>query len=199
MKTIIKILIFLLVCISVILVGCVKKDYSVISKPGFNQEILTEKSLNIEKQTTFTEFKGELEDFKSFSDELFPIWLDHIDRTSSILEDFDGSTIFEEKIKDSKILEQKYLEFEFKLENIKPPSIALQANKFAINAVSYRVLFFKKFNENAPVEELNEIENQTYLAEASFWEEIDKIYKYFGEEIGRINIGDDYKFIALSN
>lgn len=199
MKTIITIIIFLLIFVSVILIGCVKKDYSTVSEPVFSQDILAVKSLNIEKQTTFTEFKDELEDFKSFSDELFPIWLDHIDRTSSILDDFNANTISEEKIKDSKILEQKYLEFEFKLENIKPPSIALHANKFAINAVSYRVLFFKKFNENAPIEELNEIEHQAYLAEASFWEEIDKIYKYFGEEVGRINIGDDYKFVALNN
>ena len=57
MKTIITILIFLLVCVSVILIGCVKKDYSAISEPGFNQDIIAEKSLNIEKQTTFTEFK----------------------------------------------------------------------------------------------------------------------------------------------
>ena len=199
MKTILKILFFLLVCVSVIIMGCVKKDYIVISEPGFNQDILTEKSLNIEKQTTFTEFKDELEDFKSFSDELFPIWTDNINRTSSILDDFNGSTIFEEKIKCSRILEQKYLEFKGDLENIKPPSIALQANNLAIEAVSYRILFFKKFNENAPVEELNEIENQAYLAETIFWEEIDKIYKYFDEEIVRLDIGDDYKFIALSN
>jgi len=199
MKTIITILIFLLVCVSVILIGCVKKDYSAISEPGFNQDIIAEKSLNIEKQTTFTEFKDELKSFKSFSDELFPIWIDHINRTSSMLDDFNGSTIFEEKIKCSRILEQKYLEFKVNLEDIKSPSIALQAKNLAIEAVSYRILFFKKFNENAPVEELNEIENQAYLAETIFWEEIDKIYKYFDEEIVRLDTGDDYKFIALSN
>ena len=116
-----------------------------------------------------------------------------------MLDDFNGSTIFEEKIKCSRILEQKYLEFKVNLEDIKPPSIALPAKNLAIEAVSYRILFFKKFNENAPVEELNEIENQAYLAETIFWEEIDKIYKYFDEEIVRLDTGDDYKFIALSN
>ena len=199
MKGIIKILILLLVCFSVILIGCVKKDYSAILEPGSNQDILREKSLNIEKQTTFTEFKDELKDFKSFSDELFPIWSDHINRTSSMLDDFNSSTNFEEKIKYSKMLEQKYLEFKVNLEDIKPPSIALQANNLAIEAVSYRILFFKKFNENVPIEELNEIENQAYLAETSFWEEIDKIYKYFDEEIVRLDTGDDYKYMALKS
>lgn len=200
MKTITIILILILVCVSVVILGCVKKDESTISESGFNQDILIEKniliekSLNIEKQTSFTELKVELEDFKSFSDEFFPIWLDHINMISSMLDDFNNCTVLEEKVKNSKILGQKYLEFKFRLENVKPPSIALQANKLAIEAVSYRILFFKKFNENAPIEELNLIENQAYLAEVSFWDEIDRIYEHFNEEINRQGIGNDFKY-----
>ena len=199
MKTIITIIIFLLIFVSVILIGCVKKDYSTVSEPVFSQDILAVKSLNIEKQTTFTEFKDELGQFKSFSDEFFPIWADHIDRTSSMLDDFNASTIFEEKAECSKILEQRYMEFEVKLENIKPPAIAEKAYNIAVEAVSYRVIFFKKFNENTPVKELNEIEGKAYISEAGFWDEIDRIYNYFDEEMARLNIGEDYKFVALSN
>jgi hypothetical protein len=199
MKTIITIIIFLLICASVILIGCVKKDYSEYKKPGFNQAIIKVKSLNINEKTTFIEFKDELVEFKSFNDEFFPIWADHIDRISSILDDFNASTIFEEKAECSKILEQRYMEFEVNLENIKPPAIAEKAYNIAVEAVSYRVLFFKKFNENAPVKELNELEGKAYIAEAGFWDEIDRIYDYFDEEITRLNIGDDYKFVVLSN
>ncbi len=53
--------------------------------------------------------------------------MDHINKTSAMLEDFNSSTVFEEKIKKSEILEQDYLEFKVRLENIKPPSIAAGA------------------------------------------------------------------------
>ena len=194
MKQLIKVLILVLVCVLVILMGCVKKDYSekkdygVVSEPGFNQDILKVKSLEIEKQTTYTELKVELEEFKSFSDEFFPIWSEHINRTSTMLDDFNSNTIVEEKSVCSKELEQRYLEFKVNLENMKPPGIAATAYNLAVEAVSYRVTFFKKFNENAPVKELNEIESKAYIDEASFWDEIDKIYKYFDEEIVMLNI-----------
>jgi hypothetical protein len=198
MKPAIKILILLLVFVLAILMGCVQKDYNAVAESGFNQDILTESSLIIEKQATFTEFKDELKDFKSFSDELFPIWLDHINKTSSTLEDFNSSTVFEEKIKKSVILEQKYTEFKANLENIEPPYIAAEAYSLAVEAISSRILFFKKFNENAPIKELDEIEGQAYLAETGFWVEIDQIYKYFDEEIGRVGTMGDNKYIAFN-
>jgi hypothetical protein len=198
MKLIIIMLILLLVCASFILIGCVQKDYNTAAEPGFNQHILEEKSLIVEKQPTFIEFKGELQDYKSFSDELFPVWLDHINITSSMLEDFNSSTVFEEKIKKSEILEQKYTEFKANLENIEPPSIAAGAYNLAVETVSCRILFFEKFNENAPIKELAEIEGQAYLAETDFWVEIDNIYKYFDEEIGRVGTMRDSKYIAFN-
>ena len=198
MKPIIKILILLLVFVSLILSGCVQKDYITTAEPGFNRHALQEKSSSIEKQPTFTEFKSELQDYKSFSDELFPVWQDHINRTSSMLEDFNSSTVLEEKIKKSVILEQKYTEFRVNLENIEPPSIAEGAYSLAVDAVSYRILFFKKFNENAPIKALDEIEGLAYLAETDFWVEIDKIYTYFDEEIGRVGTVDDSKYLAFN-
>ncbi len=198
MRLIIIILILLLVCVSFILMGCAQKDYNATEVPDFNQQILQEKSSDIEKQPTFIEFKNELQEYKSFSDELFPVWLDHINNTSSMLEDFNSSAVFEEKIKKSEILEQKYTEFKASLENIEPPPIAEGAYSLAVEAVSYRILFFKKFNENAPIKELNEIEGQSYLAETDFWVEIDKIYTYFDEEIGRVGTVGDSRYLAFN-
>jgi len=197
MKIITIILILILVCVSIILMGCVKNDENIILKPGSNQDTHTEKSQNIKNQTTFTKLKGELEDFSSFSNEFFPIWTDNKNIISSMLDDFNNCNILKEKVKISMELEQKYLKFKFRLESIKPPSIALQANKLAIETVSYRMLFFKKFNENTSIDELNEIENQAYLTEISFWDEIDRIYKHFDEEIVRLGVVDDYKYIVF--
>ena len=169
MKNLIKILILILVCALFILMGCVKKDYSAIDednelpKQGAIQEIVEVKSLEFKQQTSYTGFKNELEEFKSFSDEFFSIWAYHINRTSSVLDDFNSSNIQEEKLKYSETLEQDYSDFKIKLENIKPPDIAKTAHNLAIEAVSYRVLFFKKINKNAPINELNKLENQAYL------------------------------------
>ena len=183
MKSIVKTLILILICVSIILMGCGIKEYSENKEPAFNADTIKEISLNNDSQTTLTEFKDELEDFKSFSDELFLIWLDHINSTSSMLDDFNSNIILEEKTRYSLILEQKYLEFKVNLENLEPPAVAFKAYSLAIEAVFFRVLFFRKFNENAPFKELTEIENKAYLAEASFWEEINNVYNYFEEEM----------------
>lgn len=198
MKSIIKILILLLIGISFTLTGCVQEGNNAVPKQDFNQNSLEKTSAVIEKQPTFTEFKSELQDYKSFSDKLFPVWQGHINKTSSILDDFNRSTDFEEKIKNSLVLVQRYTEFKTNLENINPPSIATGAYALAVEAVSCRILFFKKFNENAPVKELDEIESQAYLAETGFWVEIDDIYKYFDKEIGRVGTISDSKYIAFN-
>jgi hypothetical protein len=204
MKNLIKILILILLCVLFILLGCAKKEYSTIDKEnellkqGTNREIVEVKSIEFEKQTSYTGFKNELEEFKLFSDEFFSIWADHINRTSSMLDDFNSSDILEEKLKYSEILEQDYSDFEIKLENIKPPDIAKTAHNLAVEAVSYRVLFFQNINKNAPINELNKLENQAYLAEASFWEEINRIYEYFDEEFATLNTTDDNKYIVIN-
>jgi hypothetical protein len=198
MKLTIIMLILLLICVSFVLMGCVQKDYNSAAEPSFNQLLLQEKSSSIEKQPTFIEFKDELQEYKSFSDELFPLWLDHIKMTSSMLEDFNGSTVMEEKIEKSVVLEQKYTDFKVNLENIRPPSIAEGAYSLAVESVSYRILFFKKFSENAPIKELDGIEGRAYLAETDFWVEIDKIYTYFDKEIGRVGSVGDSKYLVFN-
>jgi hypothetical protein len=199
MKLTVKALILILICVLVFLIGCGTKEYSQYKEPGFNEDTLKEISLKTGEEVTLAGFKDGLEDFKSFSDEFFTIWLDHINSTSYLIDDFNGTTILEEKIRCSLILEQKFLEFKNNLENIEPPSIALKAYNLAVEAVSYRVLFFKMFNENAPANKLSEIENEAYLTEASFWEEIDNIYNYFDQEMERLKNEDGSIYNAASN
>jgi hypothetical protein len=199
MKITVKALILISICILVFLMGCGTKEYSQYKEPGFDEDTLKEISLKTGEKTTLAGFKDELEDFKSFSDEFFAIWLDHINSTSSILDDFNSSAIYEEKIRCSLVLEQRYLEFKNNLENIEPPSIALKAYNLAVEAVSYRALFFKMFNENASANELSEIENKAYLTEASFWEEIDNIYSYFDQEMERLKNEDSSIYNTVSN
>ena len=199
MKSIVKAMILILIFVSAVLIGCNTKEYSENKEPGFDGDIIKEISLKNDGQTTLTGFKDELEDFKSFSEEFFPIWMDHINSTSSILDDFNSSTIYEEKARCSEVLEKSYLEFEVNLENLKPPPIALTAYNLAVEAVSYRALFFKMFNGNAPAIELGEIESKAYLAEASFWEEIDNVYGYFEQEMERLKNEDGSTYNAASN
>jgi len=198
MKPFIKVLILVFVCILVLLMGCSKKDYSQYKEPGFNQDIIKVKSLNVEQQTTFTEFKDEMEEFKSFSDEFFPIWSEHINKTSSTLDDFNSSTILEEKFICSDALEKRYSEFLSQLENIKAPAITKKAYELALESVSYRILFFKKFNQNAPVNELSKLEGMAYIAEAGFWDEINNLYRYFDEGMARLHTSDDDKYIVFN-
>ncbi len=198
MKPFIKVLILILVCVFVFLMGCAKKDYSQYKEPGFNQDIIKVKSLNVEQQATFTEFKDELGQFKSFNDEFFPIWSEHINKTSSMLDDFNSSTVLEEKFICSDALEKRYSELLSQLENIKAPAIAKKAYELALEAVSYRALFFKKFNQNAPVDELSKLEGKAYIAEAGFWDEIDNLYRYFDEEMARLHTSDDDKYIVFN-
>ena len=199
MKPKAKALILILIFVSAVLMGCSTKEYSENKKPGFNEDALKEISLKTEGEITLTGFKDELEDFKSFSNEFFPIWLDHIESTSYLLDDFNNNTILEEKIRCSLILEQRYLEFNSNLENIEPPDIALRAYNLAVESVSYRALFFEMFNENAPAKELSEIENKAYFAEASFWEEIDNVYGYFDQEMERLKNEDGSIYNTASN
>jgi hypothetical protein len=197
MKALIKALILTLVCIFIFFTGCGNEDYIKYKEPGFNNDILKEISLDVEKQTTATELKDELGQFKSFSDELFTIWSEHISKTSSMLDDFNSSTILEEKLICSDVLEQRYSEFKVNLESIEPPEIAKDAYGLAFEAVSHRVLFFKKYNENAPVRELNELEGKAYIAEAGFWDEIERIYKYFDDEMAGLDAEKDNKYIVI--
>ena len=199
MKSIVKAMILILIFVSAVLIGCNTKEYSENKEPGFDGDIIKEISLKNDGQTTLTGFRDELEEFKSFSEEFFPIWLDHINSTSSILDDFNSSNIYEEKARCSEVLEKSYLELKVNLENLEPPPIALKAYNLAVEAVSYRALFFKMFNENAPAIELGEIENKAYLAEVSFWEEIDNIYNYFDREMERLKNEDGSIHNTVSN
>ena len=200
-EKIIRFIIFTLVitlaCSFVFLLGCGSKNESVILKHGLNQDIITAGSQINEGDTTFTDMKAELENFKSYSEEFFAVWTENKNTSYPMIENFNNCSVIEEKINTSILLEQKYLEFKSSLENIKPPSIAVPASRSAIEAVSLRILFFEKFSESASIDQLKDIENQAYFAEIELWDEFDRIYKYFDEEMSKLGIEDDYKYIVL--
>ena len=197
MKKIKIILILIFVCVSSILIGCVNKNEIAILDQSSNQDILKAESKIMEGETTFTQIKVELEDFKSFSDEFFPVWMDNKNTIYPMMNDFNSCSTLKEKIENAKLLEEKYMEFKLRLESIKPPPIASQTNKLAVESVSYRILFFKKFYENISMDELNKIENLAFSYEVRLWDEIDRIYKYFGEKIARLGIESDYKYVVF--
>lgn len=197
MKSSTKVLILILVCLFVFLVGCTKKDYSQNQEQGFSNDTLKAANLEIDKQAAIAEFKDDLEQFKAFSDDFFPIWLEHISSTSSMLDDFNNSTILEEKYICSNMLEQRYSELKINLETIKPPAIAKKAYGLAFEAACYRALFFKKYNENAPVKELVELETKAYVGEVGFWNEIDNLYRYFDEEMAGLRTTDDNRYVVF--
>ncbi|MHB1346143.1 MAG: hypothetical protein ACYCXK_01520 [Candidatus Humimicrobiaceae bacterium] len=196
-KSIIFALAITLACSFVFLLGCGSKNESVILKHSLNQDIIAAGSQIYEGDTSFTDIKAELENFKSYSDEFFAVWMENKNTSYPMIENFNNCSILEEKINTSRLLEDKYLEFKSSIENIRPPAIAVPASRSAIEAVSLRILFFEKFSESASIDELKDIEDQAYIAEIELWDEFDRIYKYFDEEISKLGIEDDYKFIVL--
>ena len=203
---IIAIILFVLFfTISSFFISCTGEGPKTESGIQFNQEIIAKKNSIVKNQTavideqaTSEDLINELKSFKDYSDKLFPLWLDHINNTSSLFDDFNESIVSEEKLEYSKTLEKEYLEFKVKLEDLKPPPIAIRAGRLAVDTVSYRILFFERFNENAPSKELFELEDKAYLSETSFWEEIDNIYKYFEIEITRLGIEDESTFLVFN-
>jgi|GEM_PF-1778102 len=128
---------------------------------------------------------AEISEFKAFSEEFFAIWAGHIDETSGILDSFNDNNIsIEEKTGYAVLLAERYKDFRTGLLTLNPPGTALKAYSKALEAISYRILFFEGYIKNIDIEELNHLENMAYILEAEFWEEMDKIYKYFEEKAG---------------
>ncbi len=122
-------------------------------------------------------------EFKSYTQVFFALWAAYIEEISPVLDYFNRKDIsLEEKTEHAIILADAYRDFKYEIESLHPPEIALKAHNAAVNALTYRYLFFKAYASNATISELNELENNTYLEEVLFWEELDKIYKYFEEK-----------------
>lgn len=162
-------------------------SYSDDSQSGFDKEKLIELSShpNPEEQNSHDTpgtLIREMDEFKSFTQVFFALWAAHIEKTSPVLDYFNRRDIsLDEKIEHAYVLAEAYRDFKREIELIDPPEIALKIQDAAVKALTYRILFFEGYTSNATISELNELENNAYLEEALFWEELDKIYSYFEE------------------
>jgi len=144
------------------------------------------------------ELEIQLKEFYDFSKKFFSIWNNHIEATTQFLEKFnDKNTTLDDKIIYSRILYEKYEKFNEDLKQITSPFEASNAYQYALNAISKRILFFKEFEKGTGMYELIEIENEAYLYETLFWEEMDKIYNYFDEMLVKMGISRDEFYLSI--
>ena len=176
--------------------GCTKKDENNSSLEYFNEADLIKYSSNKNNEMDAKEqFKVQLGKFSDFSKKFFSIWKDHIEKTTQLLEKFNNENItLDEKVLYSQMLLEKYEKFNDDLKQITPPPEASRAYHYALSAISKRILFFKEFEKGTNVYTLTEIENEAYLYETLFWEEIDNIYNDFDERSAQLGISNNSEF-----
>jgi hypothetical protein len=195
-KILIAIMLFYVI---LLLAGCVVNYESTSEnngQDGFDQNRLAVLNIYQEDSLSTDKLLAEIEYYKSFSEEFFSIWSSHIDKTSGVLESFNRDDIsIDKKIEYALILERDYQDFQEDLKAVNPPDIAADAYEVALKTISYRILFFKSFSEGAGIEELEQLENQAYLLETLFWEEIDKLYEYFDTRIKEHGQDNDFRFV----
>lgn len=135
------------------------------------------------------QFEAQLKEYYDFSKDFFSIWYYHTEETELLLHKFNNPSIsIEDKIVYSGELRKKYENFYQDIIKTSPPPEALKAYKYALNAISQRILFFEEFEKSAEINVLIEIEKESYLSEKLFWEEIDKIYSYFDQTAEQLGI-----------
>jgi hypothetical protein len=172
--------ILLMATIFILSVGCTKENADIHSQEYFHRaDFLGYSSDKNNKVESKDEFEDQLKNFHCFSQEFFSIWDDHVENIAALLEKFnDENTALNEKLDDS-------------LKQIMPPPEASKAYQYALDAISKRILFLKEFEKGASINELIEIENEAYIYELLFWEEMDNIYNYFDEESDKLGLLDD--------
>jgi hypothetical protein len=190
----------LLVAIFILSVGCAKENADEHPQEYFHRvDFLKYSSDKNNKIESKDEFEDQLKNFHRFSQEFFSIWDEHIETTAALLEKFnDENTALNEKIIYSKMLLKEYEELDDSLKQITPPPEASKAYQYALDAISKRILFLKEFEKGASINELIEIENEAYIYELLFWEEMDNIYNYFNEESDKLGLsGNNQPFLTI--
>jgi hypothetical protein len=185
--------ILLMATIFILSVGCTKENADIHSQEYFHRaDFLGYSSDKNNKVESKDEFEDQLKNFHCFSQEFFSIWDDHVENIAALLEKFnDENTALNEKIIYSKMLLKEYEKLDDSLKQIMPPPEASKAYQYALDAISKRILFLKEFEKGASINELIEIENEAYIYELLFWEEMDNIYNYFDEESDKLGLLDD--------
>lgn len=192
MKRINIILVLFLITIS----ACLSCSYNI---EDTKEDFQSEKTVDIShiKNTNELEgFKNELSEFKDFSHQFFETWKAHIENTEKMLARFNNQDIsIMEKERYARELEKKYGEFRTRIEILQPPEVAIGAYDLALAAIDQRILFFSSFHEGADIDRLLNIENEAYILEERFWQELDKVYDHFILEAERLGLtnNDDFK------
>lgn len=176
--------------------GCIQKGEDNVTVEYFNEaDLLAYGTDENNAESPEEQLEIQLREFYEFSKKFFSVWNDHIEKTSHILEKFNNkNTTLDNKIIYSRILFEKYEEFNFNLEQLTPPPEASKAYQYALNAVSRRILFFEEFGKGTSMYKLIEIENAAYLYETLFWEEINRLYDYFDEMLDKLGIQREGEF-----
>lgn len=179
-------------------ISCAKKDADNNSQDYFSKADLLKYGLNEKSEMNPREqFEIQLKEFHDFSREFFSVWDNHIEATTPLLKKFNNKdTILDDKIMYSGMLREKYEKFSDDIKQITPPPEAAKAYQYALNAISKRILFFKEFEKGTSIYQLTEIENEAYLYETLFWEEIDNIYNHFDEISDQLGISGDSEFFS---
>ena len=170
--------------------GCMQKSYAEKRNLNNHYQYLREASslkyttaennlINSEEQ-----FEFKLMKFYDFDKEFFTIYNRFIETTTPLLNKFNNyNTSMEDKIICSQILRENYVRFREDIKQINPPAEASNAHQYILSAISKRILFFKEFEKGVSQEKLTQLEEQSYHYENLFWDEINKIYDYYLEEI----------------
>ncbi len=193
-----KLFIILIMGVFILSISCAKKDADNNSQDYFSKADLLKYGLNEKSEMNPREqFEIQLKEFHDFSREFFSVWDNHIEATTPLLKKFNNKdTILDDKIMYSGMLREKYEKFSDDIKQITPPPEAAKAYQYALNAISKRILFFKEFEKGTSIYQLTEIENEAYLYETLFWEEIDNIYNHFDEISDQLGISGDSEFFS---
>jgi hypothetical protein len=145
-------------------------------------------SFAINKNDPDIQMEIKLKKFLDFSKEIFPIIDNNIKETAPILEKFNSNNDPDEKILLTGILYNKYIEFKKDINKIVPPPEAYKAYQYLLDSISGRILLFKKYEEGEFTDSLIMIKNESYLYENLFWDEMNRIYDQYLEEIDQKNV-----------
>jgi hypothetical protein len=190
-----RLIVFLIIfTLSLFYLGCSKESTGIdILEYSGGLELLEydiDKNILIDQNIhTTKKFEEQLKDFYEFSQEFFFVWNEHIEDSNLLFEKFNNvDTTLKEKITYARLIREKYMIFKDELNQITPPNIASVAYHCALDSISKRILFLKKFEEGADLQTLIKIEKEAYLYETLFWEELEKIYNYFDETSYQLKI-----------
>ena len=191
--------------ITFLLISCYK-NYSPIYKED-NIDNKIENALyfkNIDNSnnhldTKIYDFEDRIKSFSKFNEDFFNIWSKYIDHTEYLLKNFnEEKDNLNLKASYAKVLVIEYDKFSKELSCIEVPDFADNAYKYGLGSVIYRKLYFEHYIGNIDkynfgnINKLNYIENQAYLCETKFWEELDKIYIQFDADAKKLRVDEIY-------